>query len=317
MSFILDLWDEDKGAACRFTRFPDGQPHCVLDSERIVQGVQNQDTLHVNTRLRSPADIVNACLALDALNALLSHHTLSPKVVLNIGYLLGARMDRPIAPGQPATLHVLAALLNTCKAHTIRVLDPHSHVSIEVLNGASALHPDLFVKEVLGQMQERYGRLPVVTVPDKGAVPRTMGILSRLGWKEPVATCSKKRDANTGKLSGFSLETGDVKGAHCLIVDDICDGGGTFSGIAGVLREHGAESVHLAVTHGIFSKGIVIQNIDSIYATDSYGLPEAPEFERVQSDGVVAYQRANEVHPRLWVWTQFLGRLTRDQGTKD
>ena len=43
--------------------------------------------------------------------------------------------------------------------------------------------------------------------------------------------------------------------AHCIVVDDICDGGGTFIGLAKLLKGRGAIKCTLAVTHGLFTKG--------------------------------------------------------------
>jgi ribose-phosphate pyrophosphokinase len=304
---VLDLHSD----AVRFSRFPDGQPHCKLDEAEVLRLTEAQESLHVLTRLCSANDVVETCLAIESIRSLLLHHGRDNSLVLNIGYMLGARMDRRIAPGQPATLHVLAALLNTCNMHFVRVLDPHSPVVLAALERGGALHPDLFVAEALALAAEKAGDVPVICVPDKGAVLRTTGIVSRLAWKGPLATCSKKRDPNTGALSGFTLDEGDVRGKSCLIVDDICDGGGTFSGIAAVLREHGARSVSLVVTHGLFTKGIEIKNIDCIYSTDSYRLPESPEHVPSVHDGRVDYRRKEGNDVKLHVWTGFLARVVQ------
>jgi len=58
-----------------------------------------------------------------------------------------------------------------------------------------------------------------------------------------------------------------------LIVDDICDGGGTFLGLAEELKECNSGDLYLAVSHGIFSKGsqTLLDNFKSIYSTDSFG----------------------------------------------
>ena len=52
-------------------------------------------------------------------------------------------------------------------------------------------------------------------------------------------------------------------------------------GIADKLREAGAETVNLYVSHGIFSRGISIPYIDRVFTTDSYQLcsPQRPHFE--------------------------------------
>ena len=41
-----------------------------------------------------------------------------------------------------------------------------------------------------------------------------------------------------------------------VILDDICDGGGTFIALAQVLRERTRQPLYLYVTHGLFTKGL-------------------------------------------------------------
>jgi len=58
----------------------------------------------------------------------------------------------------------------------------------------------------------------------------------------------------------------------CIIVDDICDGGGTFIGLAEELRRRNAASLYLYVTHGIFSKDADVKLLDhfaKVYTTNS------------------------------------------------
>jgi ribose-phosphate pyrophosphokinase len=108
-----------------------------------------------------------------------------------------------------------------------------------------------------------------LVAPDKGAVDRVQR------WAEeyhlPLVRCLKHRDPETGKLSGFQLDAPyDLRGVNCLIIDDLCDGGGTFAGISELLKAAGAPWVGLAVTHGVFSKGPQIPGIDYIWTTNSY-----------------------------------------------
>jgi ribose-phosphate pyrophosphokinase len=309
MSAALTL-DLTRQQGCVFTVFPDGQPHCKLDEAAFA--ASGYTHIDVNTCLRSAQDVVHACLAIDAARGLLRSAGKQVPIHLNIGYMLGARMDRPIAPGQPATLHVLSALLNSANADQVRVLDPHSPVTLQTLQHCTALHPDLFIGEVLQRIAQEHGTAPVVIIPDKGAVARTNGILARIGGVHATASCSKVRNPNTGKLSGFALESGEVRGRKCLIVDDICDGGGTFSGVAKVLLEAGATSVELAVTHGIFSKGLRIEHIDCLYSTDSYGLPTTKQ-DIAQTAGAAAVQLLtyNDVatgRALAHIWTNMLTR---------
>ena len=60
--------------------------------------------------------------------------------------------------------------------------------------------------------------------------------------KVPMMTCHKKRDPATGKLSGFGIDNPEVLNEYpeCnafFVIDDLCDGGGTFCGIADQLKE--------------------------------------------------------------------------------
>lgn len=71
---------------------------------------------------------------------------------------------------------------------------------------------------------------------------------------------------------------GDVKDKNLLIIDDICDGGGTFIQLAEKLKGLGAAKIGLFVTHGIFSKGYKDLNkwFDKIYSCDTYR--EKPDY---------------------------------------
>ncbi len=91
----------------------------------------------------------------------------------------------------------------------------------------------------------------------------------------PVYYGGKTRDVSTGKLTGFTLEplaydNQQINGAHYLVVDDICDGGGTFNGLASKIAEQGA-TADLYVSHGLFSKGTteLKKSFNTIYTTDS------------------------------------------------
>lgn len=293
--------------------FPDGQPHVALDPDALATAIDVHGDVEIIARIDSAARLVDVALLIDAVRSAVVAKRPDTKINLSVSYWLGARMDRRIGPGQPATLDVLAAMLDPLLEYvaTFRVLDPHSPATLQAFEDVHVLVPDALVAFALADMEQRLGARPVVVIPDKGAVLRTSGILERLGSTHATATCLKKRDSSTGALSGFALESGDVQGAHCLIVDDICDGGGTFSGIAGVLREAGAASVSLLVTHGVFSRGLVIEGISTTYCTDSYGLPPSEGYA-VEEDGpVTLYTRAGETAPRLRVRTRFVAEAIR------
>lgn len=235
--------------------FPDGQRHISLD-------LTEKTFMHatIETSIASADDLFDVLLAKDALSA--SGYMVS----VDIRYLLGARMDRRIDAKQPATLEVVARMINLAGFHRLRVLDPHSLASLTLLN-AEAVYPTTALLTVLAHYSEED---TVIIAPDAGATLRVGNMLKLAGRAFEIRQGTKKRDSQTGKLTGFGIDVPErIQTKHCLILDDICDGGGTFEGLAGVLRSHGAQSVDLFVTHGIFSKG-ALTGLDTVYCTDSY-----------------------------------------------
>lgn len=297
--------------------FPDGQPHYVFEPDRFRQ-METGESIEIIGAIRSGNDLVNMLVAVDAVYSAVSILTSPPPLALNVSYLLGARMDRRIGPGQPFSLDVVAGMLQSGIAGRaeLRILDPHSKVTLTLLPGAKILQPDALIKMVLLRIEQAEAQQPVVVIPDAGAIDRTLGILERLNAAHSVAYCTKVRDEKTGKLSGFALNKGEVNGRVVVIVDDICDGGGTFSGIADVLRNQGATKVHLCVTHGVFSKGIEIRGIDEIFSSDSYKAPSAEGYiiERdPHVESVSLYKKAGKT--RLTLMTHFVAQILTEHTT--
>lgn len=241
--------------------FPDGQPHVEL------LHLDEFRTATIEMAVVSPHDLLCLLLAKDALDA--SGYITS----LDIRYLTGARMDRRINGRQPATLDVVGRLIQGAGFRRVRVLDPHSPVSLVALN-AEAVMPLKQVHAVLAHYEPERA---VVVAPDAGATLRVDALLTTLGLHETfrVVQGLKHRDSSTGRLSGFSVvDASAVEGKTCVIVDDLCDGGGTFSGLAEKLTAGGAKAVDLYVTHGVFSKGLPLPGIRTVFTTDSYPRPD-------------------------------------------
>ena len=119
-------------------------------------------------------------------------------------------------------------------------------------------------------MIQKIGNQVLLISPDGGALKKIYKVSEYLGGVE-VVECSKSRDVKTGKLSGFKVYSDDLEGKDCLIVDDICDGGGTFIGLAEELKNKNAGNLYLAVSHGIFNKGFESLSVfKKIFTTNSF-----------------------------------------------
>jgi ribose-phosphate pyrophosphokinase len=222
--------------------FSGGEPHI-----KIKAGFDLSKPVAVTHRLNSFYDVGLLCLAADALKRM------GAKLgELVIPYFPAARQDRVMVKGEPLSVKVYADIINALGFEQVTVLDAHSEVTPALLNNCEAVPNHKFIQQVIAKI----GSLDnlILISPDGGALKKIYKVAEFLGGAQ-VVECSKSRDVKTGALTGFKVYADDLGGKDCLIVDDICDAGGTFMGLATELKNKNAGRLYLAVTHGIFSKG--------------------------------------------------------------
>ncbi|MEM9678902.1 MAG: ribose-phosphate diphosphokinase [Bacteroidota bacterium] len=237
--------------------FSGGEPHI-----KIISDLSEDDHVVITTRIRSFNDMGLLLISVDALRRM------GVKVIdLVLPYMPAARQDRVMVPGEPLTVKVYADLINELNFESVTIFDPHSEVAPALLNHAKVLSNHGFVKQVI----EAINSDMVLVSPDGGALKKVYKVSEYLGGIE-VIECSKKRNVMDGTLEGFRVYSDDLKGQDCLVIDDICDGGGTFLGLAKALREKNAGDLYLAVSHGIFSRGVdqLKQYYKQIFTTDAF-----------------------------------------------
>lgn len=180
--------------------------------------------------------------------------------VLNMPYFPYARADRVFEDGNSNPLRVFCGQLIACGFNKIYSCDIHNVKAVEHWMGrriVNAATPSCIWNTPTAQRVVQ--QQPVVVLPDEGAFERVSKYAKSPRFSGHVV-CKKMRDIETGRI--LSVDVGDIP-KHLLdkpflIIDDICDGGGTFLPIAVKLREAGVKDIHLYVTHGIFSKGLQI-----------------------------------------------------------
>lgn len=247
------------GTAINFktVAFSGGEPHI-----KIEPGFDVAQTVTVTHRLTSFNSLGLLCVAIDALKRMGV-----AKINLFIPYFPGARQDRVMVPGEPLTVKVYADIVNAMNLNKVTVYDAHSEVTPALLNNCEVISNHTFIQEVV----KRIGGEVMLISPDGGALKKIYKVSEFLGGAL-VTECSKSRDVKTGRLSGFKVYEDDLQGASCLIVDDICDGGGTFIGLAEALKAKNAGNLYLAISHGIFNKGFEVfgDYFAKIYTTNSF-----------------------------------------------
>lgn len=240
--------------------FNGGEPHIKL---HVEQPIDPKEEILIVQRIQNSDDFLFLLLATDALQRI-GHQ----KISALLPYFPAARQDRVMVDGEALSLKIYTQIINAQNYERVFVFDPHSDVTGALLNRVEIISNTFFIKNVLEKINDQNICL---VAPDAGAVKKIHTLAQQLNISE-IITCEKLRDIKTGKLSGFKVHADDLKNKTCLIVDDICDGGGTFIGIAKELKNKNAGSIYLAVSHGIFSKGIEIFDgiLDGIFTTDSF-----------------------------------------------
>ena len=244
--------------------FPDGQPHIKID-------VATAAVLNVKEPLQIVSRVANAN---DLMLLLFIKNTLDymefEAIELKIYYLLAARMDRVMKDGEPFSLKVIATILNQANFKKITIFDPHSEVSTALIERSYTTTNHLFVKDCLQDyFKKNEATEYCLASPDAGALKKIHKLAQQLNITD-VVECMKERDVKTGQLTNFKVFSENLHNKTCFIIDDICDGGGTFIGTATALKKLGAKKIVLVVSHGIFSRGYKLENVDEIYTTDSY-----------------------------------------------
>lgn len=229
--------------------FPGGEPHVKLP--------RFKDPLLLYFKLRTWNDVAFAALIQSALDQVTGLHRAF------IPYFPGARMDRLSEGLAPLTVEVMGRLLDYGWTY---VFDPHSE---EVLN---QIHPTIFMPTDLDIPIEK--DVVGIIAPDQGATNRATDFRDKFYPGAYLVQGSKVRDPKTGNLSNYQLPSLVRTGTY-IVVDDICDGGGTFNLLQQAFdsQEIGLKSsLNLFVSHGIFSKGLaaISERYTKITTTDSW-----------------------------------------------
>ena len=259
---ILNLVNLEKsGIKYTLSRFPDGEVQTSLGD------FSHKDQICVKCRITNAEELFIVTQVLD----ILDRHDVYYNV--DIFYLMGMRMDRVMDFNRPFTLKIVMDMLWHYNASSIRVLEPHS----EVYHRLNPRAEELFISTK--GLPTNWVNCQIV-YPDKGASERYSFHYS---MDLPVIQCSKERNVSTGKITSIKIDNPqDIKDKPLLIIDDLCDGGGTFCGIAECFKKIGIpkDRLNISVVHMVNPKGIenLSKNFNHVWFTNSYkdweNLPE-------------------------------------------
>jgi len=241
--------------------FPGGEISVRIDPK--YDGLKNV-IVDIIAKLQSPMEIMELLLLTDAVRRMFSN----VRINLNLPYVPYARQDRVSVPGEALSIKVFADLINSQRYNDVEVWDPHSDVTVALLNNCTIVSQAEIVRHLPLNWEE-----VTLVAPDVGAGKKIYSLAKEV--ESSVITASKVRDPFTGTITRTKIAPDQVisfNSKRLLIVDDICDGGRTFIELAKALRKETDLPIDLYVTHGIFSKGLHVFDglIEDIYCANPW-----------------------------------------------
>jgi len=173
-----------------------------------------------------------------------------------IPYYGFARQDRKDKPRVAIGSKVVANMLVAAGADRIITMDLHApqiqgyfDIPVDHLESSSVFIP--YIKQL---------NLENLTfaAPDVGSANRIREIASY--FEADMVICDKHRKRANEIASMVVI--GDVENKDIVLIDDICDTGGTLAKSAALLKEKGARSVRALITHPVLS-GKAYENIEN------------------------------------------------------
>lgn len=273
---IINLINKDKGdIVYDIINFSDGEKHI-----KFITEINRKDSVKVICRITSMDELFILMQVGDILNRM------EVEWALVITYLMGMRMDRVMSFNEAFSLKIVAKTINDMHPDAVFIVEPHSDRTLKLINNSTPLM-NHFAEAAMTDPDHNY----MIVFPDAGAKLRYGEALEN---KVPMMTCHKKRDPATGKLSGFGIDNPEVLNEYpeCnafFVIDDLCDGGGTFCGIADQLKELRPDFHRtLAITHAVAARGIykVMDYYNDLFITNSYADWGNDQFVASNSDRI-------------------------------
>ena len=191
----------------------------------------------------SPGDnLIELLLMIDA-----ARRASAYKIIAVLPYYGYARQDRKDKPRVAIGSKLVANLLTAAGADRVITMDLHApqiqgyfDIPVDHLDSSAIFIP--YIEQL---------KLENLTfaAPDVGSANRIREIASY--FNAEMVICDKHRK-RANEISSMVV-IGDVTDKEIILIDDICDTGGTLAKAAGLLVEKGAKSVRALCTHPVLS----------------------------------------------------------------
>lgn len=226
-------------------KFSDGEI-----SVEFQESIRGQFVFLVQSTFAPTDNLMELLLMIDAAKRASAY-----KVIAVIPYYGYARQDRKDRPRVAIGSKLVANMLTAAGADRVITMDLHApqiqgyfDIPVDHLDSSAIFIP--YIEDL--KLQNL-----TFAAPDVGSANRIREIASY--FEVEMVICDKHRK-RANEISSMVV-IGDVDDRDIVLIDDICDTGGTLAKSAGLLMEKGARSVRAFCTHPVLS-GNAYENIE-------------------------------------------------------
>lgn len=187
---------------------------------------------------------------------------LGMRPTITIPCLPDAQADRRFNKNESSGLKLVCKFLNKMKAN-FKIFHPHNAEVVNALmDNVEIIDNSNFIKQVLYSLSREYdyfnsskwfGKISknlILMSSDAGGFKPLMKLCDKLEWTGETESAAKSRKFVDNKsILEQRIDRTNFNGKDILIIDDICIYGGTFKGLAKLLRERNCGKLYLAVSH--------------------------------------------------------------------
>lgn len=228
------------------TKFSDGEFQPVF-----MESIRGDYVFLVQSTFAPTDNLMELLLMIDAAKRASAY-----KIIAVIPYYGYARQDRKDKPRVAIGAKLIASLLEKAGANRVITMDLHAaqiqgffDIPVDHLDSSAIFIP--YIEQL---------KLENLTfaAPDVGSTNRVREIASYFNAEMVICDKHRKRANEIASM----VVIGDVVGKDIILIDDICDTGGTLARAAALLKDKGAVSVRALCTHPVLS-GNAYENIEN------------------------------------------------------
>lgn len=218
-------------------RFSDGEMQ-----PRILESIRGDYVFLIQSTCAPAENLMELLLLIDSARRASSEYITA--VIPYFGY---ARQDRKDKPRVSIASKLMANLLTSAGTNRVMTMDLHApqiqgffDIPVDHLESNT-----IFINHIKSLKLENF----IFASPDVGSTNRARMYAKYFNTDMVICDKYRKRANEIGAMTVI----GDVRDRNVIMVDDICDTGGTLANAAKILIEKGALSVRAMCTHPVLS----------------------------------------------------------------